>query len=492
MIRRGIPHPVFDVKEKLRQTYLNLSFDELVNPLIIPKEEIEKQWDTEAYAVLDRIYYLAGLPRPNVGLSTKHVKNIEKILGKKLEEERIEALRQTLHGYKKGNISGDDLLEIIEETLLVSEGEAEAILDLFQEFKDLQPIPMQITLRSHMTSGWFITLSEMQFKKPLPIKLFSIDRCFRREQQEDTGHLKTYHSASCVVADNELDPDIGKVVSRNLLEPFGFKEFEIRKKPRSSSYYKIDSEHEVFAKHPSTAKMVEVADYGIYNPKVLSRYGIEFAVFNLGLGVERLAQILYEETDLRILIYPQFFVETIFSDEEIAKMIKVAKRPKTPVGRKVQANFEKVALRNKDVSAPCRFTIIDEKIEEKRLKVEIFAIHGDPKLLGKAALNEIFVLNGDILGVPMEGVEWADKINKNGIRAKYTYLYGFSNLVGAELEKLIRDGKNGMKEINVAMVKSFGDVNLTIDPAGLRYITANHKKIDIRGPAFIRARIEVG
>ena len=492
MIRRGSPHPVFKVREKLRQTYLSLGFDELVNPISIPKDEIIKQWDTEAYAVLDRIYYLAGLPRPNVGLSTKYVKNIEKILGRKLEEERIEALRQTLHDYKKGNISGDDLLELFREVLFVSEGEAEAILDLFQEFKQLQPLPMQITLRSHMTSGWFITLSEMQFKKPLPIKLFSIDRCFRREQQEDSGHLRTYHSASCVVTDIDLDLEIGKVVSRNLLEPFGFQEFEVRKKPRSSSYYKIDSEHEVFAKHPSTGGMVEVADYGIYNPKVLSRYGIEVAVFNLGLGVERLAQILYEEVDLRVLVYPQFFEEATFSDEEIAKMIKVAKTPKTPLGKRVQANFEEVALQNKDVPAPCRFTIIEEKIEDMRAKVEMFAIHGDPKLLGKAALNEIFVLNGNILGVPIEGVEWADKIKKNGIRTKYTYLHGFSNLVGAELEKLVRDGRNMVKEINVTMVKSFGDINFTIDPAGLRYITANHKKIDIRGPTFIRAKIEFG
>ena len=58
-------------------------------------------------------------------------------------------------------------------------------------------------------------------------------------------------------------------------------------------------------------------------------------------------------------------------------------------------------------------SIIEEKIKNMGVKVEIFAIHGDPKLLGKAALNEIFVLNGDILGVPIEGVEWAKKIKKN-------------------------------------------------------------------------------
>ena len=101
------------------------------------------------------------------------------------------------------------------------------------------------------------------------------------------------------------------------------------------------------------------------------------------------------------------------------------------------------------------------------------------------------VLNGDILGVPIEGVEWADKIKKNGIRTNFSYLYGFSNLVGAELEKLIKEGRSAVKEINVAMAKSLGDVNFTIDPAGLRYITANHKKIDVRGPVFIRARLEV-
>jgi len=73
-----------------------------------------------------------------------------------------------------------------------------------------------------MTSGWFLTLKAIHEKRPLPVKLFSIDRCFRREQKEDASHLMTYHSASCVWMDDEISLDVGMAVSESLLQHFGF------------------------------------------------------------------------------------------------------------------------------------------------------------------------------------------------------------------------------------------------------------------------------
>ena len=47
--------------------------------------------------------------------------------------------------------------------------------------------------------------------EPMPIRMFSIDRCFRREQEEDATHLRTYHSASCIVAGEDVTIEEGEI-----------------------------------------------------------------------------------------------------------------------------------------------------------------------------------------------------------------------------------------------------------------------------------------
>jgi len=70
----GKSHILEDTISLLRTIYLDLGFDEVFNPLFITDEDMYKQWGSETPAILDRVYYLAGLPRPNVGLS-KEVKD---------------------------------------------------------------------------------------------------------------------------------------------------------------------------------------------------------------------------------------------------------------------------------------------------------------------------------------------------------------------------------------------------------------------------------
>lgn len=75
----------------------------------------------------------------------------------------------------------------VSEALEIDNEEGLSILEkVFPEIKDLMPIASNTTLRSHMTSGWFISLEKMVKKSKTPLKMFSIDRCFRREQKEDS------------------------------------------------------------------------------------------------------------------------------------------------------------------------------------------------------------------------------------------------------------------------------------------------------------------
>ena len=67
--KRAQAHPVFATINRLRETYLSLGFDEAENPVIIDEKDIYRQFGPEAMAVLDRVFYLGGLPRPNVGIA---------------------------------------------------------------------------------------------------------------------------------------------------------------------------------------------------------------------------------------------------------------------------------------------------------------------------------------------------------------------------------------------------------------------------------------
>ena len=104
------------------------------------------------------MFYIGGLPRPNVGISDERFAQIEEILGKPLTEQDKETIRTVLHQYKKGEIEGDDLVPDMAAGLKVQDSKIAVVIDhVFPEFKKLEPVASRKTLRSHMTSGWFMT-----------------------------------------------------------------------------------------------------------------------------------------------------------------------------------------------------------------------------------------------------------------------------------------------------------------------------------------------
>ena len=50
------------------------------NPVIVEESDIYRQFGPEAMAVLDRVFYIGGLPRPNVGIAKKQLDEINEIL----------------------------------------------------------------------------------------------------------------------------------------------------------------------------------------------------------------------------------------------------------------------------------------------------------------------------------------------------------------------------------------------------------------------------
>jgi O-phosphoseryl-tRNA synthetase len=487
MVSSGKPHPVFETIQKLREAYLRLGFEEVMNPLIIEDEDVKKQFGKEALAVLDRCYYLAGLPRPDIGISEDRVRMMNSYLGKELSNEEIEELKNTLHRYKKGEIGGDDLVYEVAHSIRVKDMKVTKVLDaVFPEFKSLSPISSRSTLRSHMTSGWFLTLAEIWNKKPLPIKLFSVDRCFRREQREDEIRLRNYHSASCVVCNEEGEASIddGKEIATGLLSQFGFDKIKFRKDEKRSKYYMPDTQTEVFCYHPRLG-WVELATFGIYSPTALAQYDIPYPVVNLGLGVERLAMILHEENDARALALPQFYAPWKLNDMKLAELISMEKTPNTSEGEKILKSIVQVCEAKGTEKSPCEFLAYSGTLFGKKVEVWVIEPEEDTLLCGPAYLNEIVVFEGSIIGIPRKE-EWK-KVFEEGVPTNIRFVDAFAALAASKIEEAVKRGEIEREEVEVRVkiVRSGADINIKIDEVAMRYITAMKKKIDIRGPVFI-------
>lgn len=467
-----------------------------MNPLIVEDQEVKKQFGSEALAVLDRCFYLAGLPRPDIGISDERVGEMKKLLDRDLSAEDVDAVRKILHSYKKGTVEGDDLVHDISESLGASDALVSTLIEeVFPEFKQLTPVATTKTLRSHMTSGWFITLGSLAERANLPVKLFSVDRCFRREQSEDAARLMTYHSASCVIMDEYLSVEDGKMVADGLLSQFGFEKFKFFPDDKRSKYYVPDTQIEVYAHHPglvgSSTKYntgwVEVATFGIYSPTALSKYDVPYPVMNLGLGVERLAMILYDATDLRALTYPQFQDDPDLSARDMAMMIKVEKVPETQAGIEIAQAIVKTCEEHGDAASPCEFEAWRGELSGRKVAVKVVEPEENTKLCGPAAKNEVIVYKENILGIPKTG-KWEEAF-ENGVTTGMRFIDSFAELAAREAEEAALRGEGS--ETRARIVRSPGDVNLELEPALERYITGRKRKIDVRGPVFTTVRSEV-
>jgi len=491
--RNGVSHPLYDLIQKLRLSFLNLGFKEVFNPVIIDEVEIYKQYGPEAPIILDRCYYLAALPRPDIGLSRSKQREIEEI-GVKLTDDKVSRLQKVLRDYKKGDVDSDDLVEKVAKALNVPDTLAMRVISkAFPEFSALRPEPSRLTLRSHMTSAWFLTLQALQHKAQLPLKLFSVDIRFRREQKEDPTHLRVHHSASCVVMKETLDVKEGEEITRALLKPLGFDRFRFVKKKVTSKYYAPGMEYEGFIFNPASKKWIEVVDFGIYSPIALARYGLEHPVLNVGVGVERLAMVIHKEKDVRRLVYPQFYEQLELSDTEIARMIGFDAEPRTEEGKRMAKAILSTALSNADATGPCEFLAYEGNLLSKKVKIYVYEKEKNVQLLGAAAKNSLYVYNGNIVGVPAEGmdeVRIVAETRKKGASTGIRYIDGIAALAAAEIEEAVKSGRKDY-DLRIRLARRPSDINININDVARRFIMNKKKRIKTTGPVFIGVRAEI-
>jgi O-phosphoseryl-tRNA synthetase len=480
-------HPLWDIIERARRVLLEMGFTETVVPTLVHKYEVYRQYGPQAPIILDRVFFLAVLDRPDIGISEEKEKELKKIS----ENLDLVALQRIFRRYKLGEISADDLPEIIMEELHLNEEQTSRVLSLFKEFRELQPRPTEMTLRSHTTAGWFIVLREMMKREPLPLQLFSIGPKYRREQKLDSSHLYESWTASLVIMDEELGLTDGIKVTKEFLRRMGYEKVELKTKKATSKYYAPQTEFEVFIEHPKTGELIEIGDGGMYSPIALANYEIPYPVFNLGVGLERLAMIETGEKDIRALVYPYLYQVVYLTDEQLAKMVNLLRVPQTREGMEIAERIEKVASEKKDEIAPCSFVVWEGDLFGRRVKVEIFEHEEGKKLVGPAGFNELYVYQGNLIGIPPSGWKLADEIRRLGIPVGINYMRAFAMLAAATIEEACREGKKSV-EIEVKNIKNPADINLCLQAPFEYYLTSQQKKIDVRGPFFtsVRATIE--
>ncbi|MHA1595392.1 MAG: O-phosphoserine--tRNA ligase [Candidatus Baldrarchaeia archaeon] len=475
-------HPVFEIIQKFREILLEMGFEEIILPVIVEEGIVYREYGPEAPVILDRIFYLATLPRPDIGISREKVNKIREIVP---GFDREEELKRIFREYKRGGIEADELIEYMVKDLGIRQEQATKIIDeVFPELKELKPIPTKLTLRSHMTALWFPVLEAMQYREPLPIQLFTIGEKFRREQRLDETHLYSSYTASLVIMNDELGLEDGKNVCREIVNRLGFSEVEFRLKDVTSKYYAAGTEFEVFVRHPKTGEWIEIGDGGMYSPVSLAMFNIEYPVFNVGFGIERIAMIITGETDVRRLVYPYFYTEPQFSPEDLASMLSFIKSPKTREGEMLANAIVDAAVRHADEKSPAEVVAWRGRILGKRVTVTIWERDPGVKLLGPAALNEVWIVNDTIIGVP------PSQRPENGYYTGIRYIDGIAKRAAAEAEEIVRRGEKEFS-MRVRIVRGLSDINLKLQKAALHYITSKGSKIDIRGPVFVGITVKV-
>jgi O-phosphoseryl-tRNA synthetase len=481
---KDLGHPVSNMAWKLRRTLLSLGLEELVNPTILEEAEVYKQYGPEAPVILDRCFYLAELPRPDLGLKKETLKAIEKIIPGFNEEQKKE-LHKIFRDYKEGEVEGDNLVEEMVNRLHVQTEQATATLSLFPELVKLKPKPTRLILRSHMTALWFPVLAKLQDKRPLPLELFSIGTKYRREQRLDPLHLYESQVASVALMAEDLTLEDGKELTEKVLTELGFSGVKFEVKKATSKYYAPGTEMEVFIK--SGKQWIELGDLGFYSPVALANYGIQYPVFNVGFGVERITMILQGQEDIRKLVFPQFYGEVDYTDQEIAAMISLNRVPSTEEGQSLMNAIIQTALSHAEDASPCEFQVYRGRLLGREVTVSVYEPDAGTKLLGPAALNTIYVHQGNIFGIPEHGFE-AQSIVKEarskGVSTGIRYLDGVAALATAEIENAAREGISEKVEVRVKVTKLPSDVNIKIKPVAERYITGRNKRILVKGPTF--------
>lgn len=182
--------------------------------------------------------------------------------------------------------------------------------------------------------------------------------------------------------------------------------------------------------------------------------------------------------DIRKLVFPYFYEDISFSNEEISKGIKYKYIPITKKGIEIKNAIIENAIKYKDKESPLEIKVWEGTIKNKNIEVYIWERDEGVKLLGPAALNKVWIKEGSILGLS------PNKKMDNAVDTGKTYLEGIASEMAYNIEIMLDQNKKSF-EHRMKICYRASEVNLELDDIFLEYIHSNQKKVDIRGPVFV-------
>ncbi|KZX13515.1 phenylalanine--tRNA ligase subunit alpha [Methanobrevibacter filiformis] len=180
--------------------------------------------------------------------------------------------------------------ELVNKTALLHENGGNTGSDGWG-YKWDKDIAKQTVLRTHTTG---ISTKFLHENQP-PLKMFSVGRVFRRETIT-YKHLPEFHQVEGIVADKNINYQNLLGVLKEFYKKLGF---EVRFRPAYFPYTYLSTECEVYLEDKEA--WIEFGGSGMFRPEVLEPLGINVPVLAFGLGIERLAMIRYDISDIRML-----------------------------------------------------------------------------------------------------------------------------------------------------------------------------------------------
>jgi O-phosphoseryl-tRNA synthetase len=167
--------------------------------------------------------------------------------------------------------------------------------------------------------------------------------------------------------------------------------------------------------------------------------------------------------------------------------------PRTEEGKKIAKSILKVATANAEAPSPCEFLVYNGKVQGKSVKVYLYEKEQNSKLLGAAALNQVFIYNGSILGVPLKGMDNVEIVRvtrEKGVPTGIRYIDGIAAQAAAGIEEAVSNNRE-IFDLWVRLARRPSDINVKVSDKARRFIMNRKKKIETTGPIFVGVRAEI-
>ncbi len=154
-----------------------------------------------------------------------------------------------------------------------------------------------ILLRTHTSS---VQVQEMQSRK-LPIRIIAIGRVYRNETITYKSHVQFHQVEGLYVDKNVSFTDLKQILYYFVQQFFG-DAYEARFRPSYFPFTEPSAEMDVRPK--GSQRWMEILGCGMVDPNVLQNCGINPEIYTgyaFGMGIERMAMLKYNISDIRIL-----------------------------------------------------------------------------------------------------------------------------------------------------------------------------------------------